>query len=422
MKKNFFNSLAPAESEAFTAVAVEKSFPRGSQLMSEGDQANYVMVIRSGWTRITVRDNGGERVVAERGPGQLVGERAALRRNIRSATVTALDEVTVLAMKTVDFASFIDAHPRVLDVVENQIYDRLLENPEGYAQDGWPGALSRTGASRALHARLQSESLRGENCTVLLTDVVGFGALHRTDYDRRIIRREGLEMMQESLGPLWEACISQDRGDGLLIVAPPQIPTVRIIERINRELPDRLRLHNRTYSESARFHLRVGTHVGPVVGDHLGVTGETIIRAARLVEAPVLKETMAETGTGLGIIVSEFVYEIAIAHIGNFIDAAEYTKVDVSNKEFRGSAWVRLMNVSPLVCGPLPRPALPHGLESNDWVPEEPAVVRDDLFMGVPREVTRGRERRRGSAGGGRASRSPSDCYPRDLRRGRIVR
>jgi hypothetical protein len=83
------------------------------------------------------------------------------------------------------------------------------------------------------------------------------------------------------------------------------------------------------------------------------VTGETIIRAARLVEAPVLKETMAETGTGLGIIVSEFVYEIAIAHIGNFIDAAEYTKVDVSNKEFRGSAWVRLMNVSPLVCGPL---------------------------------------------------------------------
>ena len=58
--------------------------------------------------------------------------------------MTALDEVTVLVMKTVDFASFIDAHPRVLDVVENQIYDRLRENPEGYAQDGWPVALSST--------------------------------------------------------------------------------------------------------------------------------------------------------------------------------------------------------------------------------------------------------------------------------------
>ena len=184
------------------------------------------MVIRSGWTQITVREIDGERVVAERGPGQLVGERAALRRNVRSATVTALDEVTVLVMKTVDFASFIDAHPRVLDVVENQIYNRLRENPEGYAQDGWPVALSSAGVSRALHARLQSQSqsLEGQNCTVLLTDVVGFGALHRTDHDRRIIRREGLEMMQESLGPLWEACISQDRGDGLLIVAPARFP------------------------------------------------------------------------------------------------------------------------------------------------------------------------------------------------------
>jgi hypothetical protein len=363
MKKgnNFFKSLAPAESEAFTAVAVEQSFPRGSRLMSEGDQANYVMVIISGWTRITVQDSGGERVVAERGPGQLVGERAALRLNVRSATVTALDEVTVLVMRTVDFASFINAHPRVLDVVENQIYDRLIENPDGYAQGGWPVMQSHTGANRALQVHLQPQALKGENCTVLLTDVAGFGALHRTDYDRRIIRREGLKMMEESLGPLWEACISQDRGDGLLIVAPAHIPTVRIIERMNRELPDKLRLHNRTYGESARFNLRIAAHVGPVVGDPLGVTGETIIRAARLVDAPVLKETMAETGTGLGIIVSEFVYEIAIGYAGDFVDAAEYKRLAVSNKEFRGSAWVRLVNVSPLVCGQL------RGRSSSSW-------------------------------------------------------
>jgi CRP-like cAMP-binding protein len=77
--------------------------------MTEGEQANNVMVIRSGWTRITAWDNGGERLVAERGPGQLVSERAALRQNVRSATVTALNEVTVLVMKTEDFASFVSA-------------------------------------------------------------------------------------------------------------------------------------------------------------------------------------------------------------------------------------------------------------------------------------------------------------------------
>jgi CRP-like cAMP-binding protein len=345
---NFLNSLGPAEREAFTAVAVEESFPRGSRLMSEGEQANYVMVILGGWTRVTVQGNGRERVVAERGPGQLVGERAALRPNVRSATVTALNEVSVLVMKTEDFASFISAHPRVLDVVENQIYDRLTEDPGEYAQAGWPDALSRSTVSRALRAPLQLE-LSGENCTVLLTDVVGFGALHRSDHDRRIIRREGLEMMQASLGPLWEACISQDRGDGLLIVAPPPITTARIIECVNGELPRRLRLHNRTYSASARIHLRIAAHVGPIIGDSIGVSGETIIRTARMVEAPVLKEAMTATGAGLGIIVSEFVHEIAIAHAADFIDAAEYKKVEVSNKEFAGSAWIRLVDVSPVV-------------------------------------------------------------------------
>jgi len=345
---SFLNALAPAERESFTAVAMEESFPRGSRLMSEGEQANYVMVILGGWTRITVQGNGEDRVVAERGPGQLVGERAALQRNVRSATVTALTEVSVLVMKTEDFASFISAHPRVLDVVENQIYDRLTEDPEGYAQDGWPGALSRSMASRALSARLQPE-LAGENCTVLLTDVVGFGALHRSDHDRQIIRREGLDMMRASLGPLWDACISQDRGDGLLIVAPPPIPTARVIETVNGELLRRLRLHNRTYSASARIHLRIAAHVGPIIGDHLGVSGETIIRTARMVEAPVLKEAMAATETGLGIIVSEFVHEIAIAYAADFIEAAEYKKVKVSNKEFIGSAWIRLVDVSPVV-------------------------------------------------------------------------
>ena len=269
---SFLNSLAPAEREAFTAVAMEESFPRGGQLMGEGDQANYVMVILGGWTRITVRRGGEDLVLAERGPGQLVGERAALRQNVRSATVTALNEVTVLVMKTEDFASFISAHPRVLEVVENQIYDRLIENPEGYAQDDWPGAVSRRTVGRAVRDRPQQPEPTGQNCTVLLTDVVGFGALDRTDHDRAIIRREGLEMMQASLGPLWDGCISQDRGDGLLIVAPPSIPTAEVIECVNDELPRRLRLHNRTYSTSARIHLRVAAHVGPIIGDLLGLS------------------------------------------------------------------------------------------------------------------------------------------------------
>jgi Cyclic nucleotide-binding domain len=354
---NFWSSLTPAERQALAAAAQERTFARGARLMSEGEQAGYVMVILSGRTQITVRDSDGERVVAERGPGQLVGERGALRLNVHSATVVATEMVRALVMRTEDFASFISAHPRVLDVVENQIYDRLTEDPEGYGQDGWSGTFPLQLVSYASHDGLRSQPLAGENCTVLLTDVVGFGARHRSDWDRQIIRREGLVMIRASLGPLWAACISEDRGDGLLIVVPPRVPTTRIMECVHREMPSRLRLHNRTYGESARIHLRIAVNVGPVTGDPLGMSGDAIIRTARLVEAPVLKEAMAATGVGLGIIVSAFVYETAVEQARDLIDADEYKMVEVSNKEFRSSAWMRLVDLAPPpLRGPLTRP------------------------------------------------------------------
>ena len=193
---------------------------------------------------------------------------------------------------------------------------------------------------------------------MILTDVVEFGAPDRSDQDRTLIRLEGLKMMQATLGPLWEDCISEDRGDGLLIVAPPQVPTGKIIECIHRELPGKLRSHNRTYSTHARIHLRIAVNVGPVTSDQLGMSGEAIIRTARLVEAPTVKKAMAATGCGLGIVVSEFVYETAVGQAGIFIETGEYQKVDVIIKEFRSPAWVRLVNVSPPARDPLGVP--PH--------------------------------------------------------------
>ena len=364
---NFLDSLAPAERQAFTAVARERTFARGARLMREGEQPAYVMVILTGWTQITVQGNGGEQVVAERGPGQLVGECGALRLDARSATVTALATVRALVMRCEDFASFLSAHPRVLEAVEGQACDRLAEdaegqtcdrlteNAEGYGQHGRPGMFRAALCGCAMDGSSHPWPPAGENCTVLLTDVVGFGAVTRNDRDRQIIRREGLEMMRASMGSLWEACISEDRGDGLLIVVPPCVPTTRILERLERELPGNLDLHNRSHSESARIRLRIAVNVGPVMGDSLGMSGEAIIRTARMVEAPAFKGAMAATGAGLGIIVSPFVHEVAISQASDSIKANEYNPVEVSLKEFTSTAWMRLVDQKPA--------SLPAGLE-----------------------------------------------------------
>lgn len=364
-KVNFWDSLNLAERRAFASVAHERTFACGARLMREGEQADHVMLILSGWTRISVQENGGERVIAERGPGQLVGERGALRVNVRSATVIALETVHALVTKTEDFASFVSAHPRVLEVVENQIYDRLTEEPIDYGWNDRPNAFP---LERGHHPSPESlplppspsppppPLLSGENCTVLLTDVVGFGARTRNDLDRMVIRRESLDMIQASLGPLWEKCIYEDRGDGLLIVAPPTIPTTRVMERLHRELPYRLKMHNRTYGEPVHIQLRAAVEVGPVTGDPLGISGEAIISASRLLDCPVLKEGMASTGATLGMIVSTFVYETAIRHAGGWTDPEEYGLVEVNVKESRVHAWIQLIDPAasvPALRGPL---------------------------------------------------------------------
>jgi len=134
---SFWDALDPAEREALAAVAVSQMFAAAEVLMREGDLADHVMVIIEGHAEVCVDEKGWERVLAERGPGELVGERGGLQlRRIRSASVIALDAMRVLTVQTGDFHAFVNGHPKVFDIVEQQLYDRLTEAPAGH-QDGF---------------------------------------------------------------------------------------------------------------------------------------------------------------------------------------------------------------------------------------------------------------------------------------------
>ena len=327
---SFWNVLSPAERRAFISLASVRTFAAGARLMQEGEQADYVIVVLEGRTKICVREKGREMTVAERGPGQLIGERAALRVSVRSATVIALETVQALVMKTEEFAAFITDHPAVLDVVEGQVYDRLTERSAGLEP-------------------YRPYPLQGENCTVLFTDVVAFGAPTRTDEDRRIIREAILGMMRTTLESLWDECVAEDRGDGHLIVVPPHIPTAQVVERLLNGLPQQLRRHNRIYNESVRIRLRVAVNVGPVVSDAMGMSGEAIIRTARLLDAVALRKGIDKSGANLGLIVSNFVYETVIKHGAGSIEPDGYGHVPVNVKETRLTAWIKLVDPAPHV-------------------------------------------------------------------------
>jgi len=375
--------------------------------MEEGERADHVMVILGGRVKVCMDESGRERVLAVRGLGQLVGERGALQVSVRSATVFALEMVWALVVQTKDFAAFVSAHPRVLDVVQNQLYSRLTEEAIGHAHESDSGAGMVSGtafagrpadAYAAGHPRQSRKPLNGENCTVILTDVVAFGARMRTDGDRLLIREALFRMTQAAMEGIPNAR-SEDRGDGFLTIVPPNVSTARVVDQLVTEFPAALELHNSTHRESARFKLRMAVNVGPVVSD-MGVSGEAIIVTARLVEAPLFKEAVGRSGANLGIIASPFVYETVIRHHTDSHDLAGYSEVPVEVKESDTTAWMKLFEASlpsPLVPHPGPQEPFPGSLARSETL-VSPSQQRLDAGEGLP-EVRLGG----GVAGGGQA-------------------
>jgi class 3 adenylate cyclase len=184
--------------------------------------------------------------------------------------------------------------------------------------------------------------LSGQNCTVLLTDVVDFTSLNRTYHDRRIIREALYDMTQSMLNGIADVQ-SGDRGDGILTVFWPDIPTAMVIDRLVGEMLPALERFNATHCDSTKFQLRAAVHVGPINTDVLGVSGDAINVIARLIEAPLLKRAMRAADVYLGIIVTPFVYD---AVIRSYQWSAGYRQVHVKVKKFDGMAWMSVFDKS----------------------------------------------------------------------------
>ena len=126
---NFWSALSPAERSAFESAARKQVFASGTALMREGEQADEVMVILDGRAKVCLDEDDRERVITERGPGDLIGESGTVPGYVRSATMIALDTVHALVMRTEDYTAFIVDFPGIPDLVKKQTYDRRTGRP-----------------------------------------------------------------------------------------------------------------------------------------------------------------------------------------------------------------------------------------------------------------------------------------------------
>jgi CRP/FNR family cyclic AMP-dependent transcriptional regulator len=102
---DLFSGLRKKELKDLAKYCLERTVSPGSVLLSQGEQGLGLFILTKGTVRITRKNSpdGAEEVLATAGVGDVIGEMALLDDLPRSATVTAVDEVTMLALSLWDF-------------------------------------------------------------------------------------------------------------------------------------------------------------------------------------------------------------------------------------------------------------------------------------------------------------------------------
>jgi CRP-like cAMP-binding protein len=127
MGETFLDSLTADEAADLRASGRERHFDANLAIFHEGDDAGSVIVLLAGRAKLTVPSSTGrEVIVAVRGPGELLGELAALVDAPRSATVATIEPVDALIVSGSAFASFLEHHSRVALVILRLVAERLL--------------------------------------------------------------------------------------------------------------------------------------------------------------------------------------------------------------------------------------------------------------------------------------------------------
>ncbi len=107
-------------------------FPPGSQLMRQGEASESLHILLQGSVRVERAHPQLLRpaILAELGPGEVVGEMGVLDRAPRSATVTALTPVETLEVDAPTLAQVVLDHPEVALALVRMLSRRLRNTDE----------------------------------------------------------------------------------------------------------------------------------------------------------------------------------------------------------------------------------------------------------------------------------------------------
>jgi HEAT repeat protein len=122
-----FADLSPEDLKRVAEIAREEWYPQNTDIFQQGDEGNMMFVIVQGSIQVVRNKDGKDQILAERGPGDFMGEMAIIESAPRSATLHTQSEVRVLAIDDETFKGILRERPNVSFAVLRSISRRLRE-------------------------------------------------------------------------------------------------------------------------------------------------------------------------------------------------------------------------------------------------------------------------------------------------------
>lgn len=171
MAREFLDQLSPADRDDLCARGRRRRWPPGATLFGEGDRSTTVVLVLSGRAKVfSLTEQGGEVLLAIRGPGALVGEMSALDGAPRSASVAALEPLDTIVVPVQAFLDFLNASPDAAVCIVRLIVGRLRDADRKRIEFGTYDALGRVALRLAeLAERFGQSAERGVRITLPLT-------------------------------------------------------------------------------------------------------------------------------------------------------------------------------------------------------------------------------------------------------------
>jgi CRP-like cAMP-binding protein len=124
----FADHLGESDRDYLLQQGVQRALATDEVLLREGDPPTHVQLIIAGCVRVsTVLIDGREVVLALRGPGDVLGEMAALRHGERAASVRSIGPTSFVQWTSERFLACLHARPGIAIALAKAIADRLRD-------------------------------------------------------------------------------------------------------------------------------------------------------------------------------------------------------------------------------------------------------------------------------------------------------